>query len=110
MRRQVINHKVEKGMGSKKIEVVCPCCETKLQVDKKTGEIIWEEKKEKPMPSLLDMVNDLGSQQKENESLFKKHSETQKERSRLLDEKLKESLKHVDRSSTDKPLRDFDFD
>jgi uncharacterized protein YbaR (Trm112 family) len=32
--------------------VVCPCCETKLQVDKKTGEIIWEEKKEKPMPSL----------------------------------------------------------
>jgi hypothetical protein len=56
------------------------------------------------------MVNDLGSQQKEKESLFKKHSETQKERSRLLDEKLKESLKHVDRSSTDKPLRDFDFD
>jgi hypothetical protein len=97
-------------MGSKKMEVVCPCCETKLQVDKKTGEVIWEEKKEKPMPSLSDMVNDLGSQQKENESLFKKHSETLKERSRLLDEKLKESLKHVDRSSTDKPLRDFDFD
>ena len=97
-------------MGSKKMEVICPCCETKLQVDKKTGEVIWEEKKEKAMPSLSDMVNDLGSQQKEKESLFKKHSETQKERSRLLDEKLKESLKHVDRSSTDKPLRDFDFD
>ena len=96
-------------MGSKKLEVVCPCCETRLQVDKKTGEVIWEEKKEKPVPSLADMVNDLGSQQKEKESLFKKHSETQKERSRLLDEKLKESLKHVDRSS-DKPLRDFDFD
>ena len=35
-------------MGSKKIEVICPCCETMLQVDKKTGEVIWEEKKEKP--------------------------------------------------------------
>ena len=50
------------------MEVVCPCCETKLQVDKKTGEVIWEEKKEKAMPSLSDMVNDLGSQQKEKES------------------------------------------
>ncbi|MBT5470784.1 MAG: 2-nitropropane dioxygenase, partial [Nitrospina sp.] len=72
-------------MGSKKLEVVCPCCETKLQIDKKTGEVIWEEKKEKAMPSLTDMVSDLDNQQKEKESLFKKHSETQKERSRLLD-------------------------
>ena len=96
-------------MGSKALAVVCPCCETKLQVDKKTGEVIWEEKKEKPMPSLSDMVNDLGSQQEEKESLFKKNRATEKERSRLLDEKLKESLKHVDRSS-EKPLRDFDFD
>ena len=54
-------------MGSKKLEVVCPCCETKLQIDKKTGEVIWEEKKEKPMPSLSDMVNNLGSQQEEQE-------------------------------------------
>ena len=96
-------------MGSKKLEVICPCCETKLQIDKKTGEVIWEEKKEKSIPSLSDMVNDLGSQQKEKESLFKQHSATQKERSRLLEEKLKESLKLVDRSS-EKPLRDFDFD
>ena len=55
------------------------------------------------------MVNNLDSQQEEKESLFKKNRATEKERSRLLDEKLKESLKHVDRSS-EKPLRDFDFD
>ena len=34
-------------MASGKIEVICPCCETKLKVDKKTGEVIWEEKKVK---------------------------------------------------------------
>ena len=51
-------------MGSKKLEVICPCCETRLKIDKKTGEVILEEKKEKPMPSLSDMVDDLGSQQK----------------------------------------------
>ena len=46
-------------MGSKKLEITCPCCETKLQVDQKTGEIIWEEKKPKPVVSLTDMVKDL---------------------------------------------------
>ncbi len=91
------------------MEVICPCCESKLLVDKKTGEVLWEEKKVKPDISLSDMVSGLTSQQKEKESLFKKHSENQKERSRLLEEKLKESLKHVDRSA-DRPLRDFDLD
>ena len=96
-------------MGSKKLEVICPCCETKLQVDKKTGEIIWEERKAKPVPSLTDMVKDLENKKMENEDIFKKNRENQKERGRVLDEIFKESTKHVDRSS-EKPLRDFDFD
>lgn len=96
-------------MSSKKIEITCPCCETRLQIDKQTGEVIWEEKKQKPKASLSDMVKGLHSQHKEKESLFKKQSEIQKERSRLLDEKFKESQKHVDKSP-DRPLRDFDLD
>ena len=66
-------------MGSKKLEVICPCCETRLQIDKKTGEVIWEEKKEKVMPSLADMVKDHNTHKKEQESLFKKRSEVQKD-------------------------------
>ena len=58
-------------MGSKKLEVICPCCETKLQVDKKTGEIIWEERKAKPVPSLTDMVKDMDNKKKENEDIFR---------------------------------------
>ncbi len=96
-------------MGSKKLEVICPCCETKLQVDKKTGEIIWEERKAKPVPSLTDMVKDLDNKKKENEDIFRKNRQNQKERSRVLDEIFKESTKHVDRSG-EKPLRDFDLD
>ena len=96
-------------MGSKKLEVICPCCETKLQVDKKTGEIIWEERKAKPVPSLTDMVKDLDNKKKENEDIFRKNRQNQKERSRVLDEIFKESTKHVDRSGK-KPLRDFDLD
>lgn len=96
-------------MGSSKLEIICPCCETRLQVDRQTGEIIWEERKQKSHSSLSDMVKGLDSQRKEKETLFKKQSEIQKERSRLLDEKFKEAQKKVDKS-TEKPLRDFDLD
>ena len=96
-------------MGSKKVEVICPCCESKLQVDKKTGEVLWEQKKEIAMPSLSDMVKGLDSQKREQESQFKKQNETQKERNRFLNEKFKEAQKHVDKSDT-RPLRDFDLD
>ena len=96
-------------MGSEKIEVICPCCETRLQVDKKTGEIIWEEKKAKVMPSLADMVKEHEAHKKEQESLFNKRSKTQKDRSRLLEEKFKEAQKNVDKSK-DIPLRDIDLD
>ena len=91
------------------MDVICPCCETKLQVDQKTGEVIWEERKPKPEVSLTDMVKDLEKQKKEQENIFKKNSENQKERSRVLDEIFKESQKHVDKSG-EKPLRDFDLD
>jgi len=96
-------------MSSEKIEVICPCCETRLQVDKKTGEIIWEEKKAKVMPSLADMVKEHEAHKKEQESLFNKRSKTQKDRSRLLEEKFKEAQKNVDKSKNI-PLRDIDLD
>ena len=96
-------------MGSKKLEIICPCCETKLQVDSKTGDVIWEERKVKPVASLTDMVKGLEHQKKEQQSLFKKHTENLKERDRVLDEIFKESQKHVDKSG-EKPLRDFDLD
>ena len=91
------------------MEVICPCCEAKLKVDKKTGEVIWEEKKQKTMPSLADMVKDHDFHLKEQESLFKKRSEVEKDRNRLLEEKFKEAQKNVDKSK-DIPLRDIDLD
>jgi hypothetical protein len=96
-------------MGSNSIDALCPCCETKLKIDLKTGEVIWQEEKPKPAVSLTDMVKGLDSKQKETEQLFKKRSETEKDRNRLLDEKFKEAQKNVD-LSTDLPLRDIDLD
>jgi hypothetical protein len=96
-------------MSSEKLKVNCPCCQTVLLVDRKTGEVLWEEKKQKTHASLSSMVKGLDAQRKETESMFKKQSELQKERSRLLEEKFKESQKKADKSPG-KPLRDFDLD
>ena len=96
-------------MGSNHHEIICPCCDSKLQIDIITGEVFWLEKRAKEFGSLSEMVKGLDNQRKEKESLFKKQSEIQKDRKRLLDEKFKEAQKHVDKS-TEKPLRDFDFD
>jgi len=96
-------------MASGKHEIICPCCETKLLVDIKTGEVLWQEKKAKTFGSMSDMVKDLDAQRKEKTSLFKKQSEIQKDRKRILDEKFKEARKHVDKTDT-RPLRDFDLD
>jgi hypothetical protein len=92
-----------------KHEIICPCCETKLQVDAKTGEVIWQEKKAKEFGNLSDMVKGLNAQKQEQESLFKKQNEIQKDRKRLLDEKFKEAKKNADKDKS-KPLRDFDLD
>ena len=96
-------------MGSGIMEIICPCCETRLKVDKKTGEVIWEERKQKTIPSLAEMVKDHDAHKKEQVSLFKKRSEVQKDRNRLLEEKFKEAQKNVDKSK-EIPLRDIDLD
>ncbi len=94
---------------SAKLDITCPCCEAKLKVDQKTGEVLWKEEKKKEFASLSDMVHDLAEHQNESQSMFQKQKELQKDKARILNEKLKEAQKIVDKSDT-KPLRDFDLD
>ena len=95
---------------SSKLDITCPCCDTKLRVDQKTGEVLWKEEKKKEFSSLSDMVHDLAEHQRESQSMFQKQKELQKDKSRILAEKFKEAQKNVDKSDTGKPLRDFDLD
>jgi hypothetical protein len=96
-------------MDFEKLEIICPCCSSKLQVDAKTGEVLWQEKKVREFGNLSDMVKGLDAQREEQKNLFKKQSDLQKDRKRILGEKFKESQKHLDKSDK-KPLRDFDLD
>lgn len=97
-------------MSKGKLEINCPCCKTKLTVDKKTGEVLWKEERQKEHQSFSDMLKGYENHKKESEGQFIKQNSLQKERTRLLDEMFNEAQKKVDKTSTDKPLRDFDLD
>jgi len=52
-------------MGSNSIDAVCPCCETKLKIDLKTGEVIWQKEKPKPEISLTELLRDFDTAREE---------------------------------------------
>ncbi len=88
---------------SKNFEITCPCCEALIVVDRLNGEILLHKAKEtKSSQSLESMVSNLETQKSEAAKRFDKQLESQKDRSRILEEKFKEALQRAEKS--DKPL------
>jgi predicted nucleotide-binding protein (sugar kinase/HSP70/actin superfamily) len=85
-------------------EITCPCCESTLVVDRTSGEILLH--KEKPGRSgrsFEQMMSDLAASKSEMEKKFEKGLESQRDRSRILEEKFKEAMKRAEKEG-DKPL------
>jgi len=69
------------------IEILCPCCESLIVIDRVTGEILLHKKKEsKSGLSLEAMVANLDSQKSELAKKFDKNMESQKDRARKRDQ------------------------
>ena len=92
-------------------EIACPCCDAAIVIDRITGEVLFHKAKEvKPASgSLESMVSNLETQKSEMAKRFEKNLESQKDRSRILEEKFKEAMARAEKS--DKPLvNPFDLD
>lgn len=88
---------------SANFEIVCPCCETTIVVDRLSGEILIHKMKEKRSGMSLEaMVSNLETQKSEAEKRFEKQLESQRDRHRILEEKFKEAMERAEKS--DKPL------
>jgi hypothetical protein len=88
---------------AKNFEVMCPCCEATIVIDRLSGEVLLHKAKEiKTSGSLESMVSNLETQKSEAARRFEKQLESQKDRSRILEEKFKEAMQRADKS--DKPL------
>jgi hypothetical protein len=83
-------------------EITCPCCDATLVIDRTSGEVLLHKAKERRAGgSLESMVAGLESQKSEMEKKFDREMASQKDRSRLLDERFKEALLRAEKS--DKP-------
>ncbi len=92
------------------LEILCPCCEALIVVDRLTGEILLHKKKEsKTGLSLESMVANLDSQKSELAKKFDKSMESQKDRARILEERFKEAMKKAE-SSDEKYINPMDMD
>lgn len=94
----------------KNFEILCPCCEATLVIDRLSGEVLLHKEKERKSGlSLESMVSNLETQKSEMAKRFDKQLESQKDRSRILEEKFKEALERADKS--DKPyINPMDMD
>ena len=88
---------------AKNFEILCPCCEATIVIDRVTGEVLLHKAKEKKSGQSLEaMVSNLATQKSEMEKFFDKQMESQKDRARILEEKFKEAMERADKS--EKPL------
>src|SRR5436190_20170863 len=86
---------------AKNFEIVCPCCEAALVVDRISGEVLLHKAKErKTTGSLESMVAGLDAQKSEMEKKFEREMASQKDRSRILEERFKEAMERADKSDT----------
>ncbi len=96
---------------SDKVSIVCPCCETRLVVDAKTGDILSEERpKPKPTKSFEQAVTDVESGSQRREELFAKAFDQTKRLEDLLDKKFQEAREKAKRDKSKKPRTPFDLD
>jgi hypothetical protein len=95
---------------SARLMVSCPCCRAELTIDAATGAVIWHHP-EPPAPqrSLNDLVKDLDVKRQEVADRFERERRALNDRSRVLEEKVKESLKRVDPNAPP-PIRPIDLD
>ena len=94
----------------KNFEIICPCCQAMIVVDRLNGEILLHKAKEtKSGLSLESMVSNLETQKSEAAKRFDKQMESQKDRARILEERFKEALKKAE-STDEKYVNPMDMD
>ncbi len=87
-----------------KISVICPCCETILNIDGQTGAVISHEEKKKSLGSFDELKNQMDKQKELSKQIFSQEQQAQKDRQRILEEKFQDALKRADKD-TDKPFK-----
>lgn len=95
-----------------RLEILCPCCEATILVDRETGAIIAHEPKKDPKGagSIAEIMQGLAEKRESSHKLFEREMNSMKDRERLLDEKLQEAVRKARESKDEKPIRPIDLE
>ena len=99
---------------SSKLTLRCPDCESRLVIDRKTGEVLFHEPRKVAPAGGKDfdqLLEKLDHDKAVAEDLFEREISALKDQDRLLEEKFEEALREARESPQDEPPpRPFDFD
>ena len=95
---------------SKSLKIVCPCCDTLLTVDPRTGAILLEERRRhREHQSLDEALGQVKAQRKEAEAKLARAMDEARHREEILEKKFQEARKKASESD-EPPPRPFDAD
>ncbi len=97
------------GGTNEALELKCPCCSTKLVVDRDTGDILHEERVKKAEVSWEYALNAGKNKRAEAEALFNEGMDREQRSDEILAKKFEEAVKRADKSDAPPP-RIFDLD
>ena len=92
---------------TKRLEITCPCCQSRLQVEPSTGLVISSQAR-KPKTSLDEAIGLERERKSRADQLFAQAFQDEKQRHDLLEKKFQEALKVKD--ELEDPVRPLDFD
>lgn len=92
----------------KRVEVVCPCCQSRLLVDSRTGLVLHSAHKKENL-SLEEAFAREQARKEKSDEMFQKVFLDEKKRQSSLEEKFKEALKSKDELD-EPPPRPWDLD
>jgi seryl-tRNA synthetase len=96
---------------SENLEIVCPCCETLLVVDRETGALLREERSaRREHKSLDEALGSVKAQKREAEQRLARAMEEAKHREQILEKKFQEARRKAAESPDVPPPRPFDGD
>ena len=94
------------------IEVLCPCCQSKLVIDAQLAEVLSHTPPAKAAPDvdISDAARILAEQAQRREDKFRQSWEAENKKADVLTRKFEEALKKAREGPAEKPMRDFDLE
>jgi len=101
-----------KKQRPKSVEVVCPSCGARLEVDTELGKILFHEPPPKisKAPDLNQASELLKREAERRETLFKQSAEDEKIKSELLERRFKQAFEKTKDTPVGPPLKEIDLD